>query len=216
MIPPFLECFIFAKFRKILNFAKIKPSRYFLNLKYGSIFHFFLEFLLFYQFYLTYPYQPVEKIRTPPPPQKKKKKKKKKTNSRTSAARWPHVDPWRYHGHCNVKITSPCRISAYSGFSGSLFSCFSYLKYGVHVFSGEQEKESITLHLCEDGMEKFVPRDHRLSPLGEPRGANRWSSGRFFLSHPHTHDLTSIHLNIQYRWTHRADASHRSDRWILH
>ena len=53
------------------------------------------------------------------------------------------------------------------------FSCFSYLKYGVHVFSGEQEKESITLYLCEDGMEKSVPRDHRLSPLGEPRDANR-------------------------------------------
>ena len=89
MIPPFLECFIFAKFRKILNFAKIKPSRYFLNLKYGSIFHFFLEFLLFYQFYLTYPYQPVEKIRTPPPPQKKKKKKKKK---KRTAARRPPAD----------------------------------------------------------------------------------------------------------------------------
>ena len=42
-----------------------------------------------------------------------------KTNSLTSAARWPHVFPWR---HCNYKMTSPCRISAYSGFSRSLFS----------------------------------------------------------------------------------------------
>ena len=26
---------------------------------------------------------------------------------------------------------------------------------------------------CEDGLEKSVPRDHRLSTLGKPRDANR-------------------------------------------
>ena len=39
---------------------------------------------------------------------------------------------------------------------------------------------------CEDGIEKSVPRDNRLSSLGKPRDANRWSSGRiesYFLSH---------------------------------
>ena len=44
-------------------------------------------------------------------------------HSRTSAARWSHVIPGR---HCDVKMTSPCPISANSGFSGSFF---------FHVFS---------------------------------------------------------------------------------
>ena len=37
-------------------------------------------------------------------------------------------------------MTSPCRISANSGFSGSLFHVFPILNV---VDSGEQEKESI-------------------------------------------------------------------------
>ena len=37
-------------------------------------------------------------------------------------------------------------------------------------------------------MEISVPRDHHLSSLGKPRDAKRWSSGRIFLSDPHTHD----------------------------
>ena len=41
---------------------------------------------------------------------------------------------------------------------------------------------------CEGRIEKSVPRDHRLSSLGKPRDAKRWSSGRIFLSFPHTHD----------------------------
>ena len=41
-----------------------------------------------------------------------------------TAARRQHVDPWR---HWNVSTTSPCRISAYTGFSGSLFHVFSNL-----------------------------------------------------------------------------------------
>ena len=35
--------------------------------------------------------------------------------------RWPHVDSGR---HCNVQMTSPCRISPNSGISGSLFHAF--------------------------------------------------------------------------------------------
>ena len=35
---------------------------------------------------------------------------------------------------------------------------------------------------------KSLPRDHRLSSLGKPRDANQRSSGRIFLSHPHTRD----------------------------
>ena len=45
-----------------------------------------------------------------------------------------HVD------HCNVKMTSPCRISGYSGFSGVFFKFFPNIN---EVLSGEQEKESI-------------------------------------------------------------------------
>ena len=41
---------------------------------------------------------------------------------------------------------------------------------------------------CEEGIEKSVPRDHRLSSLGKPRDAKRWSSERIFLSYPHTPD----------------------------
>ena len=40
---------------------------------------------------------------------------------------------------CNVKITSPCRISAYSGFLEDFFMVFQKNE----VFSGEQEKEYI-------------------------------------------------------------------------
>ena len=65
-----------------------------------------------------------------------------KMNSRTSVARWPHVDPWR---HWIVIMTSPRRISANSGFSLSL----------VHV---------LKIHYsCGGGIEKSVPHDHHLS-----------------------------------------------------
>ena len=46
-----------------------------------------------------------------------------KKPSRTLAALWPHVESRR---HCNVIMTSPFRISASSGFSGSLFIFFQY------------------------------------------------------------------------------------------
>ena len=53
-----------------------------------------------------------------------------------TAKRWPHVDPLR---HFNAKMTSPCRNSAYSGFSGSFLKFFSNLN---EVFSGEQKKKN--------------------------------------------------------------------------
>ena len=37
-------------------------------------------------------------------------------------------------------------------------------------------------------MEKTIPHDHLLSTLGKPRDAKRRSSGRIFLSYPHTYD----------------------------
>ena len=45
------------------------------------------------------------------------------------------------------------------------------------------------LHYLHEGrIEKSVPQDHRLSSLGKPHDAKRRSSGRTFLSYPHTHD----------------------------
>ena len=46
-------------------------------------------------------------------------------DEKQTAARWPHVDPRR---HCNVKMTSPCRISEYPVFSGSLLCFFFNIK----------------------------------------------------------------------------------------
>ena len=89
-----------------------------------------------------------------------------------TAARLPHVDPWR---HCFVIMTSPCRISAYSGFSGSLFHIFSSIKWGIRWWARKRIHYS-----CEGEMEKSVPRDHRLPSLGKPPDANRWSSGQVF------------------------------------
>ena len=54
------------------------------------------------------------------------------------------------------------------------------LKYSV-----EQEK----IHFSsDDKIEKSVPQNHRLSSIGKPRDVKRRSSGRIFLSYPHTHD----------------------------
>ena len=60
-----------------------------------------------------------------PVPAREKNKKKR------TAERRPHTG----RTACNVKMTSPCRISANSGFHGSIFHVFQY--------SGEQEKEAI-------------------------------------------------------------------------
>ena len=59
-------------------------------------------------------------------------------DKKRTAARWLHVELLR---HCYVKMTSTCHISAYSGFSGSLFHVFvSNIKRG---FSGEQENDPL-------------------------------------------------------------------------
>ena len=58
-------------------------------------------------------------------------------------------------------------LSVFMIFWKSFSSCFNINE----VLSGEQEKN---IHYsCEDGIEKSVPRDHRLSSLGKPRDANR-------------------------------------------
>ena len=60
------------------------------------------------------------------------------------------TDGWTDGGDCNIPdaflksvgiMTSPCHISAHSGFSGSLFHVLPILN---EVFSAEQEKDSIT------------------------------------------------------------------------
>ena len=52
---------------------------------------------------------------------------------------------------------------------------------------------------CEGRIEKSVLRDHRLSSLGKPRDAKRRSSGRIFLSYPHTHDRFLFSRSITSR-----------------
>ena len=49
-----------------------------------------------------------------------------------TAASWPHIVLWR---HCNVKMTSPCRNTFISGFSGSLFHVFFQYKMRYLVVS---------------------------------------------------------------------------------
>ena len=43
-------------------------------------------------------------------------------------------------------------------------------------------------HGCVGQTEKYVHRNHSLTSLGKPRDAKQWSSGRIFLSTPHTRD----------------------------
>ena len=50
-------------------------------------------------------------------------------------------------------------------------------------------------------MEKSIPRYHWLSSLGKPRDANRWSSGRIFLSYPHTHDRFLYYCTLLWIFT---------------
>ena len=65
-------------------------------------------------------------------------------------------------------VKSGLKVWSYSGFSGSTFSSLTNIN---EVLSGEQETR--INYSCEDGIEKSVPRDHRLSSLGKPRDANR-------------------------------------------
>ena len=59
------------------------------------------------------------------------------------------------------------RHSAHLGFSGSLF-------YVLPISMSYLVVSKITNQfLCEDVIEKSVPRDHRLASLGKPRDDNR-------------------------------------------
>ena len=66
----------------------------------------------------------------------------------------------------------------------------------MNKYSVEQEKK--IYYLRGGRIDKSVPRDNRLSPLGKPRDAKRRSSGRIFLSYPYTHDryLKSLLLDF--------------------
>ena len=98
-----------------------------------------------------------------------------KTNSRTLGARRSvKMLKWRHH-------VASQRIQ---GFLEVFFQVFFFqYKGGIKRWARKKTHNSF-----EDGIEKSVPRDHRLSSLGKPRDANRWSSGWIFLSHPHTYD----------------------------
>ena len=65
-------------------------------------------------------------------------------------------------------------------------------------------KKKNPLYLCEDGIEKSIPRDHRLSSLGKPRDANRRSSQYIFLSYPYTQDGPFYSNTDNQRQTHKS------------
>ena len=49
-------------------------------------------------------------------------------------------------------------------------------------------------HLFEEGVEKSIPRDHRLSSLGKPRDAKQWSSGWNFLYLSYHSDMIDSYI----------------------
>ena len=73
-----------------------------------------------------------------------------------------------------------------SGLIIIIISCY----YKNAICNGEQEKEFI-ICVSKD------PLNHCLQLLGKPRDAKRWTSGRAFLSHPHTHNIF-LYLHIMY------------------
>ena len=80
-------------------------------------------------------------------------------------------------------MTSPRRVSAFSGFFWSLFHVFPIQN---DVFSGEQEKESsIRVRMGKKNPSLEITDCHHsaslVMPIGDPRDG-------FFLFHPHTHD----------------------------
>ena len=81
-------------------------------------------------------------------------------------------------------MTSLCRISVYSAFSGSIFQIFSKIN---EVNSGEEKR--LIHNSCEDGIEKnpslAITDCHHSACLVMPIGDPRY---RFFLSHLHTHE----------------------------
>ena len=91
-------------------------------------------------------------------------------DNKQTAARWPHTVRTSIRVVTIMsKIMSQCCISAYSEFSGSLFHVFLQYKMLYIVVS----KKKIIHYSCEDGIEKSVHQDHRLSSFGRPRDASR-------------------------------------------
>ena len=100
-----------------------------------------------------------------------------------TAALWPHADCTLI---CDVIVMLKWRHNVASSRIGDFLEAFfhvSNIKCDIYWW-----ERKIIHYSCENGIEKSVPRDHRSSSLGKPRDANRWSSERIFLSHPHTHD----------------------------
>ena len=108
------------------------------------------------KFYLTYPYQPVGKIKIE-----------------------------QLHVERRV-TSLLCCISAYSrsetfvwGWDRKIYPSRSPFAITRQILWARKR----IYYSYENGIEKSVPRDHHLSSLGKPRDANRWSSGQIFLSH---------------------------------
>ena len=99
-----------------------------------------------------------------------------------TAARWPHVVLWR---HCNDKMTSPCCISAYLGFSGSMF-----FQYKMRYLVVSKKKNPLFMWGW----------DRKIRPLWSPRDANRWSLRQIFQSYTHYRFLysqTACHIDLK-------------------
>ena len=91
-------------------------------------------------------------------------------------------------------MTSPCRISANWGFSGSLFHVFLY-KMRYLVVNRKRIHYS-----CEDGVENLsltITACHHSASLVMPIG-DPWDD--FFLSLPHTYDRFLYYRKTVYLW----------------
>ena len=109
-------------------------------------------------------------------------------------------------------------------FFWKLFSCFSNFKCNAYRWARKRIHYS-----CEDGIEKSVPRNHRLSSLSKPHDDNWWSLGRIFLSHSNTHKgslyslptktftMMSAVVKRQNLKTHKQTAIHKIEdlTWVL-
>ena len=96
-----------------------------------------------------------------------------KTNNRTRGRTSIHVVIGRHH------VAS----QHIQDFLEAFFHfCFN-IKWGIQWWAWKRIHYS-----WEGGIEKSILRDQRLSSLGKPCDANRWSLTRIFLSHPHTNN----------------------------
>ena len=86
------------------------------------------------------------------------------------------VVKWR---QCLVKVKSSCDIASQR---------IQWLLEAYFNIKSQWWARKRIHYLYEDGIEKAVPHDHRLSSLGKPCDAKQWSLGKIFLSHPHNQD----------------------------